>query len=105
MNQSEMTDKRESDDELFEDDSLEGCDGKQYEIKTIDDLLRVPPERLKECLAELETSIQICHAMKALTSAGAPTAEVKVELPSWTWIDDGKLNQNLKYADVLETKQ
>ncbi len=42
----------------------------RYEIKTIDDLLRVPPERLHDCLAELETSIQICHAMAALASAG-----------------------------------
>jgi hypothetical protein len=73
---------------------------KQYEIKTINDLLLVPPERLHDCLAELETSIQICHAMKALTSAGAPTAEVKVELPVWTWIDDGKRDQNFKYADL-----
>ena len=97
---SEMMDERKLDDDLCEDDSLEGSDGKQYEIKTIDDLLRVPPNRLKDCLAELETSIQICHAMAALTSAGAPTAEVKVELPSWTWIDDGKRDQNLKYADL-----
>lgn len=55
---SEMMDERKLDDEIFEDNSLEGSDGKQYEIKTIDDLLRVPPKRLKECLAELETSIQ-----------------------------------------------
>ncbi len=66
----------------------------RYEIKTIDDLLRVPPNRLHDCLAELETSIRICHAMQALAAAGAPTEQVKVGLkvglPSWTWIDDGK---------------
>lgn len=72
----------------------------RYEIKTINDLLRVPPERLHDCLAELRTSLEICHAMAALAAACAPTEEVKVELPSWTWIDDAKREQVLQYHDV-----
>ncbi len=96
---SEMMDERESD-KCLDERSLEGCDGKQYEIKTIDDLLRIPPDRLHDCLAELETSIGLAHAMVAFAQIYKPGETITATLPSWTWIDDGKRDQDLSFCDV-----
>lgn len=72
----------------------------QYDIKTINDLLGIPMDRLHDCLSELESSIELAHAMAEIASIGNPGQSVSVTMPSWTWVDDGKHDIDLSFCDL-----
>lgn len=54
-----------------------------YELATIADLLKIPTDKLGECLRDIEYAISLCHF------AGGDEA-VKMSFDSFTWTDDGK---------------
>jgi hypothetical protein len=62
----------------------------RYEIKTIEDFLMVPEDRLDECLHEFKTClgvVRLAHGTKYFAWHGV-----------FTWVDDGKkdIKVNLK---------
>jgi hypothetical protein len=54
---------------------------KTYHIETVADFLKVPQDRLDDCLAEFRTVLRCVEPFEALTGA-----EI---VPSFTWVDDG----------------
>lgn len=63
-------------------------DAKVYPIRTLDDLARIPADRLSACLRDLEYAIQIHNF-----TFGALAVTVPFEGGEWT--DDGKHDQTL----------
>jgi hypothetical protein len=58
-----------------------------YEIKTVEDFMEVPPERLADCLSEF---IDYLHFMRN-TPQLAKEVGVRIEpVYVFNWIDDGK---------------
>ena len=53
-----------------------------YEIRTVCDFLKVPPNRLEACLSEFQKTLEDLAAKYAGS-----------EIRRWIWIDDGKPNQ------------
>jgi hypothetical protein len=63
-----------------------------YEIATIQDLLRVPVERLGDCLRDIETGLMLHHL-----AFGETAAEVAIN--AMTWIDDGDRSVKLRAGE------
>ncbi|WP_335953522.1 hypothetical protein [Acinetobacter higginsii] len=57
-----------------------------YEIRTLSDLLKVPSDRLHDCMAELADAITLFKAERELL-------EVETDLEFITWHDDNKTDQ------------
>lgn len=67
----------------------------RYQLKTLEDTLDIPEDRMDAFLPELKTWHQQVHAWKELLvataeAAGAPTDSIEVGSEGMTWIDDGK---------------
>ena len=54
-----------------------------YELNTIADLLKIPPEKLGDCLRDIEYAIDLCHLAGGEHAAG-------MSFDSFKWTDDGK---------------
>lgn len=65
----------------------------EYSIATVGDFLKVPPERMADCLAEFAHCLRTMHliaAVAALTS-NRPETDTTAEIkPLFIWRDDGK---------------
>ena len=55
-----------------------------YEIRTVNDFLKIPTNRLDACLREFSTSLEIA---KTISDS---------EMPEWTWVDDGDEKQTVE---------
>lgn len=53
-----------------------------YELNSISDMLKIPPDRLPAMLRDLEYAIQMCHFVGG---EGAPPEAFK----NFVWTDDG----------------
>ena len=60
---------------------METNEPKAYEIRTVADFLKVPPERITDCLAEFALCLSIARENKGVVAFGG-----------FRWIDDGKRN-------------
>lgn len=64
---------------------------KEYDIKTVQDFLKVPEDRIADCLAEFKEGLDIAR----------PFIEISEMLgtdnifPQFTWIDDGEKNKTI----------
>ncbi len=77
---------------------------KEYEIKTIDDFLKVPADRIDDCLAEFKTWYEVTQPLESLIIEVSKTlnggaVEMKFNR-GFTWIDDGNKNIGIKLHDV-----
>lgn len=59
-----------------------------YELATIADLLKIPPDKLSECLRDIEYAINLCHFAGGDEAAG-------MSFDAFTWTDDGKHSVNM----------
>ena len=67
-------------------------DGKEYSIAQLDDFLKVPVDRLDDCLTEFRDYLN-CLRISAETFqdfAKSMGAKGEVSLGEFVWIDDGK---------------
>ena len=69
---------------------------KKYELKTISDLVRIPPDRLSEAIKEIEGVI-IGYHLQIAQAGGIPNPD---DFQGFTWVDDGE--GNLDYQVVGE---
>ena len=72
---------------------------KEYEIRSVRDFLAVPEDKIKACLDEFATAIALGRvlAVGVETATGKPPHD---PFSCFTWIDDGKLNLNIKLGVV-----
>ena len=76
---------------------------KQYEIQTVADFAKVPPRRLRTCLKEFATCIEMHRATQDLLQAVQaelyPGSEpVGWPLHKFTWVDDKRQNVTMKLS-------
>lgn len=61
---------------------------KSYEIRNITDILRIPADRIHDCLSEVaDQFVQLSATLKA---AGVDLNNVEFDQEVITWVDDGK---------------
>lgn len=71
-----------------------------YEVKTLSDFLKIPPDRLDACLEEFKTALEKAWVLKARKPMGVLLFE------SFKWIDDGKKEANINVEVIfLERKE
>jgi hypothetical protein len=73
---------------------------KTYTINSVNDFLSIPPNRLKACLREFRTSLELAHGLSGMAGIDGDKVKVDVSMPSWIWIDDRKRNQDVQFCDV-----
>jgi hypothetical protein len=72
----------------------------EYKIKTIEDFLKVPPDRLEVCLQEFKTWCEMTRPLEDAIKAVADCLYEKIELGferGFTWIDDGERNVTINF--------
>ncbi len=85
----------------------------EYRIATVQDFLKVPEDRLEECLHEFRDYLAIARDVTALAKAAGEllgAKETETEVGCFTWCDDGirkgtlrletKVEQNVKSSDA-----
>ena len=68
---------------------------KEYDIKTIGDFLKVPADRLEDCLAEFKMACDFVTSTMEVANISVDQLG-KSDFHSFTWIDDGKQEKFLK---------
>ena len=64
----------------------------KYKIETIEDFLKVPEDRLNDCLEDFKTFIEMIRFMKEVGNG--------VEMINhFVWIDDNKKDHNMNIQD------
>lgn len=70
-----------------------------YTIRTVNDFLAIPADRLAACLEDLASAIEIHRAAAGLVRAvaeglrqGVSIPDDAFTMPCFTWIDDGERN-------------
>lgn len=67
--------------------------GETYRIRTLDDLLQTPDDRLRHCLDSLEMVLVTHRHLHAAIAAGGERDGQRYEAPpfaGWDWTDDGE---------------
>jgi len=82
-------------------------DKKKYEMRTVNDFLKVPIDRLDDCLKEFKTALTMHKNLSELIKIAGDTLSKhnpveETRMPSFTWIDDDKKNMKVKIS--IETK-
>jgi hypothetical protein len=73
---------------------------KTYTINSVNDFLSIPPKRLKACLQEFLTSLEMAHGLSGMAGIDGANVNVQVSMPTWIWIDDKKRNLDVQFCDV-----
>jgi hypothetical protein len=79
------------------------CSAPEYRIATVQDFLKVPEDRLDECLKEFRDYLDIARSVTELAKAAGEllgAKETETEVGCFNWCDDGIRNGTLR----LETK-
>ena len=73
---------------------------KEYTIKTLEDFLTVPEDRLEDCLKEFKSFIEILRPIKDLIKATGDTfgVEAGAIAEAFVWIDDDKGNVTVRFG-------
>jgi hypothetical protein len=66
----------------------------KYRIDCFDDFLKVPPERVGDCLAEICEAIELGCNLKTIQDAIAP--DKPFHFTGFEWTDDGKKDSKIK---------
>lgn len=76
--------------------ATESLNPKHYEISTVDDFLKVPPDRLDDCLEDLKTYLEVKRELAGyfdfifmLAEAEGGSIRDGVSEGPFIWIDDG----------------
>ncbi len=77
----------------------------KYEIKTVADFFKLPPEKVNQCLDEFKSFIAFYHLTKAIEREVGETINCD---PVFNWIDDGKTDitaqlNNIETGDFIQT--
>jgi hypothetical protein len=72
--------------------SYGGCGVSEYRIETLNDLLKVPSDKLDECLRGIQYAIELHHLAFGVDGAGTP-------INSITWKDDGDMSVRVSDMD------
>lgn len=67
-----------------------------YEIKSLDDFLNVPENRVDACLYEFKTTLMAMRMMRTLNADLGHGETVMILFPSFTWVDDGKMDMSVQ---------
>lgn len=82
---------------------------KQYELKTLKDILEIPEDRMDDFLPELKVWHQQVHAWRKFFAATADALnmphEFEVATQGMTWIDDGKRDITVKLEATPAPKE
>jgi hypothetical protein len=73
---------------------------KTYEIKTVNDFLQIPENRLSACLKEFKIAISFgiaCRDLQKIMDKDAP-----FNFPYFKWIDDGKKTAKIKFEELVK---
>ena len=73
---------------------------KKYTLKTVEDFLQIPDDRLDECLREFAIALRYVRAVEA--KARDADAKAKIHMPYFGWIDDGKSDVYLVVTEDRE---
>jgi len=66
---------------------------KEYDIKTVQDFLKVPEDRIVDCLAEFKEGLDIARPFIEMSEIlGQKGVDI---FPQFTWIDDGEKNKTI----------
>lgn len=69
---------------------------KEYKIETIQDFLKVPEDRIDDCLVEFKEFLEMLRAMYTVAEISAKTLgldcsnEDLLRFCAFEWVDDGK---------------
>lgn len=76
----------------------------RYEIERVSDFLKVPQDRIADCLAEFKEFLGLAHEMQDVTKAVGEVvgADGSCEIGPFTWIDDGKKTRSVTIQTVIE---
>ena len=69
----------------------------EYEIKEISDFLKVPADRIEDCLSEFKAAIDLTAA--AFQIAEVPKGRYKECWPRFIWVDDGKKDIEIRIEE------
>ena len=64
-----------------------------YKIEHVSDFLKVPEDKLTQCLKEFHRSLEIARMLGEMAQRVDPAADMAVCMKSFDWIDDGKESQ------------
>ena len=76
----------------------------KYEIRSVNDFLKVPEDRIEDCLQEFHTALEMHRAMKGLVDMVAGH-DIDTTFPCFTWIDDGERNATLNMVEDNNGRQ
>jgi hypothetical protein len=77
--------------------TIDSLDPKRYEISTVDDFLKIPPDRLDDFFADLKAFLEVKRELAgyfefvfSLAEAEGESFDEEVNHGPFIWIDDGK---------------
>ena len=78
---------------------------KSYTIEKITDLLKIPPDRMHDCMNEIAD--QFIQLQATLIAQGINPSDVKFDQEVMTWVDDGmrQSKATIKIGDKVLTIQ
>ena len=71
----------------------------RYEIATLADFVKVPQDRLCDCLAEFAAFVELIGDIEAMLQDASKATRINIALkPSvFTWIDDGRYDSTITF--------
>ncbi len=78
----------------------------EYEIKEVADFLKVPEDRLDDCIDEfkecLKTTRESRATLKTLADIVDQDADVITKFCGFIWVDDGKTKQTIEITTEVD---
>lgn len=74
----------------------------EYQLNTFNDFLKVPADRIEQCLEEFKEAVLVAHAANELAKAAGDSKGA--ELTHLVWKDDGKEALTLNVEIRKETE-
>lgn len=73
---------------------------KNYYIKNVMDFLKVPEDRITDCLKEFADFLKLLRPLYELSGKISETLgeETPIEILDFVWIDDGLKNRTVKFT-------
>ena len=75
----------------------------EYNIKSVNDFLSVPLNRIDDCLSEFKEFLELAHELKAMAATiGELTgSDGSSDVTGFVWIDDGKRDKIIRLNTEL----
>jgi hypothetical protein len=83
---------------------LDAPAGSEYRIETVEDFLKVPEDRIADCLKEFADFLAMSRDMLKITQLMSEIlgAEDASKICAYTWIDDGKKEKSTRLVPNAE---